>query len=95
MDQGTTGVGVSGEPAESESPEDTADRLAHETDAIREKLSGLVSELDHRRQGVRWRLVKPLAVVAGVGLIVAGAAFWWRTRATRRLGSRLVLARRS
>ena len=86
MDEGTNGVGA---PVVSESSEDAADRLEHKAEAIREKLTGLVSELDHRRQGVPWHLLRPIAVVGGVGLIVGGARAWLRARQSRRRATRL------
>lgn len=89
MDEGTNGVGTRGAPVVSESSEDAADRLEHQAEAIREKLSGLVSELDDRRQGVPWHLLKPVAVVGGIGLIVGGVRAWWRARRRPRRAARL------
>jgi hypothetical protein len=70
-----------------ESPEHAAARLEAKADAIRGELGDLVGELDHRRRELapRLRLVKPLAIAAGVGLAAATAARAWR-RARRRRG---------
>jgi hypothetical protein len=71
---------VQGESAESaESLDDKTARLEREAAALRDKLSSLVTELDHRTHGLAPRLVKPILIAAAVaGAVVAG--FWVRRR---------------
>jgi hypothetical protein len=59
------------------------DRLARESDAHRASLARLVEELEHRTRGVAGsRLLKPVAIVAGVaGTLVLFALAWRRLRA--------------
>jgi hypothetical protein len=79
-------------PDMAESAERAADRLALEADEIRDELTDLVGELDHRRRvvGPRLRrLAKPLAVAAAAILAVTAGAAWRRARRRRtRLGRR-------
>jgi len=66
------------EPAKTEDPTEKAERLEEQSDALRDKLGGLVSELDHRRHEAARKYGKPLAIssiVVGVGVI---AALVWR-----------------
>ena len=64
---------------EDESLDDKTARLEREAAAIRDKLSSLVTELDHRTHGLAPRLVKPILIAVGVaGAIVAG--LWVRRR---------------
>jgi hypothetical protein len=82
---GETRNGVSG-PDGAESPEGAADRLERQADVIRDELTGLVGELDHRRRVAvprLQRLAKPLAVVAGASLVVGVVATWRRARRRR------------
>jgi hypothetical protein len=87
---------ASAEGAERAEPvEARADRLERKAEAIREELGDLVGELDHRRRAVAPRLrlltplAKPLAVVAGVGLVVGVAGVWRRSRRARRRAGRV------
>jgi hypothetical protein len=71
-----------------ESAEQAADRLEAKADAIRDGLDDLVGELDHRRRELapRLRLLKPVAIAAGV--VIAGTAVarvWRNARRRRRL----------
>jgi hypothetical protein len=90
MDEGTNGVdeaaaGGSEDEDGAESPEHAAERLEQRAGAIRDNLTGLVHELDQRRQGVAWRMiVKPLAVVAGIAIAIFAGRVWWRARGVRR-----------
>jgi len=90
MDEGTPGV-----EAKASAPDEAVHRLEERAGEIRENLSELVDELDHRRH----RLTKPLVVgaVALVGLALGGVILWRRThrrpsrmkelaRALRRIG---------
>jgi hypothetical protein len=79
MDQGKNGVN---EPTKTqdpkEDPKETAERLEEQSDKLREKLGGLVSELDHRRHQAARKYGKPAAIgsiILGVGII---AALVWR-----------------
>jgi hypothetical protein len=66
------------EEHEEDGDEKTA-RLEREAAAIRDKLSSLVTELDHRTHGLGPRLVKPILIaVALAGALVAG--LWVRRR---------------
>jgi hypothetical protein len=77
-------------PEGPDSAEVVAERLERKAESIRDELTDLVGELDHRRRAVGPRLrllkplVKPLAVVAGVGLVVGAARVWRRSRRARR-----------
>jgi len=73
MDEGTPGV-----EAKASSPAEGVNRLEERAGEIRENLSELVDELDHRRH----RLTKPLVVgvIALVGLSLSGVILWRRTR---------------
>ena len=73
MDEGTPGV-----EAKASAPAEGVNRLEERAGEIRENLSELVDELDHRRH----RLTKPLvvAVIALVGLSLGGVILWRRTR---------------
>jgi hypothetical protein len=66
--------------------EQAADRLEAKADAIRGELGELVGELDHRRRELapRLRLLKPVAIAAGVVIAGTAAARAWRQ--TRRRG---------
>jgi hypothetical protein len=88
MDERTNGVGALERPEDAEKPEEKAERLEQRAEALRENLNGLVDELDHRRHGVRWRLVKPAAVAVALGVVVLGAfgvILWRRARRAWRL----------
>jgi hypothetical protein len=74
MDEGKNGV-----------DEAVAEQLEQRAGAIRDSLTGLVDELDHRRQGVAWRVAKPLIVVAGLAIAIVAGRIWWRARGVRGL----------
>ena len=85
MDEGTNGVGASGPDEGAETPEHAAERLEQRAGAIRDSLTDLVEELEHRRQGVTWRVAKPLIVVAGLAIAIVAGRVWWRSRSLRRI----------
>ena len=84
MDEGTNGIGGAG-GQDAEAPDRAAERLERRAGAIRDSLTGLVDELDHRRQGVAWRVAKPLIVVAGLAVAIVVGRIWWRGRGLRRV----------
>jgi hypothetical protein len=73
MDEGTPGL-----ESKASAPAEEVNRLEERAGEIRENLSELVDELDHRRH----RLTKPLvvAVIALVGLSLGGVILWRKTR---------------
>jgi hypothetical protein len=76
--------------------EQKADRLEQKAEAIRDELGDLVGELGHRRRELapRLRLVKPLAIAAGVAIAGTAAARAWRRVRRRRLAPARRIARR-
>jgi hypothetical protein len=91
MDERKNGLGAAGrqlvaaDAAEPETPEGEAARLEERAGAIRDSLTGLVDELDHRRQSVAWRVAKPIVIVAGLALAVVLGRLWWRGRGLGRI----------
>jgi hypothetical protein len=76
-----------GDVSDAPDVEQAADRLEAKADAIRGELGELVGELDHRRREIapRLRLLKPVAIAAGVVIAGTAAARAWRR--TRRRGA--------
>jgi type VI protein secretion system component VasF len=73
MDEGTPGV-----EDKASAPDEALHRLEERAGEIRENLSEMVDELDHRRH----RLTKSLVVgaVALIGLALGGVILWRRMR---------------
>jgi hypothetical protein len=79
-----------------ENPERKAEELDEKAEAIRENLTGLVDELDHRRHELVRRYVKPIGIGLGlVGLGIVAVLAWrrWGRRPSQaeRLGAALRL----
>jgi type VI protein secretion system component VasF len=73
VDEGTSGV-----EAKASAPDEAVHRLEERSGEIRENLSKLVDELDHRRHRLTKSLV--VGVIALVGLSLGGVILWRRTR---------------
>ena len=86
MDQGKNGVKSDGgqdSRRPSEDPERTVEELDEKAEAIRENLTGLMNELDHRRHELVRRYVKPLGIglgIVGVGVVAVLAWRRWGRR---------------
>jgi len=99
VDEGKNGVKSDGGPGArrpTEEPERRAEELDEKAEAIRENLTGLVNELDHRRHELVRRYVKPIGVGLGiVGLGVAAVLAWrrWGRRPPRAAGFGAALRR--
>jgi hypothetical protein len=61
-----------------ESPGERAERLELEADAIRERLTSLIEQIDRRTQGRGPRLLRTLAIVAAAAGGVVAAVLTWR-----------------
>jgi hypothetical protein len=82
VDQGKNGVKSDGGPEPrrpTDDPEKRADELDEQAEAIRENLTDLVNELDHRRHELVRRYVKPIGIGLGIfGLGVVAVLAWRR-----------------